>query len=762
MPTKQRQSLAVGNGIIQPLKTSAELSQKRYVVAGSRAYVVGMQDGSFPPLGWHIRGEMGGVWAPPLKLLDGLTVELQGRPLPPAGRFYRYPETVAFDYEIPLLNLTIRRTDVVPEGIPGVIFRWHVQNNGDQAQAVHLAFRICIHPLLAHPWGRTEIESQMHDPAFRFQTDLQIRDEHTCLARVASLNRYVAVWLSPAPTRFSTQPVETYAPMSRLHNIPEAVSVGLYELTCTVPAHSHCTVSLAAAGSLTGEAEAFEALSQLTGKMQQWIGARQADYQNALDHSHLSTPNDLINRAFYWSKANLRMSALEAPGIGRGIAAGYPDYPWWFANDGCYAIPALLTVGQFDLARDHLYLIARKSEEANHGSGKIIHELVTDGTVTFGLNADPGNTSETALFAIAVYLTWLWSGDDDFLQALYPLVRKGLLKWLAGTQMDSSGLPLGYGNDEEPGWGPWRLDVACYSVKAFEALVHMAQYLNDRAAASEAGMRANLTKKSIDRYFWVEEQGLYAYSLSGDEKSPLPPFGSSVPMECSLAPLAKAMRCFSRLESPEFNTEWGFAHPEWLNTYPPMTIGTGILAVAEANYGRIDKSIEQVQKIARHIQVEFPGALPEFAPPYPDHEYPFWQPNLFQTWGAYGLHWPLIRSVFGLQPAAAEKLLTIVPHLPSSWPGCRLDRVEIGGHTINIAVNKDGPSYEVQVENCPQDFRLILGLVLPRRKAVKQAYLNHKPSPYQSRHQWGTSTVVYIELHPPNTQTMQWKVELES
>jgi hypothetical protein len=35
---------------------------KRYVAAGDRAYVVGVQDGTFPPIGWHISGHMGGVW----------------------------------------------------------------------------------------------------------------------------------------------------------------------------------------------------------------------------------------------------------------------------------------------------------------------------------------------------------------------------------------------------------------------------------------------------------------------------------------------------------------------------------------------------------------------------------------------------------------------------------------------------------------------------------------------------------------------------
>ena len=50
------------------------LNMKRYVAAGDRAYIVGVQDGSQVPdvslnpngIGWHIKGQMGGVWAHPI------------------------------------------------------------------------------------------------------------------------------------------------------------------------------------------------------------------------------------------------------------------------------------------------------------------------------------------------------------------------------------------------------------------------------------------------------------------------------------------------------------------------------------------------------------------------------------------------------------------------------------------------------------------------------------------------------------------------
>ena len=54
------------------LSTNDRLQDRRYVTAGERAYVMGFEDGNFYAQGWHITGEMGGVWTQPLKLVDGV------------------------------------------------------------------------------------------------------------------------------------------------------------------------------------------------------------------------------------------------------------------------------------------------------------------------------------------------------------------------------------------------------------------------------------------------------------------------------------------------------------------------------------------------------------------------------------------------------------------------------------------------------------------------------------------------------------------
>ena len=58
------------------LKGKKEYQHTSYITAGDRFYAIGAQDGSFPEIGWHINGEMGGLWNHPIKVADGFQLHL--------------------------------------------------------------------------------------------------------------------------------------------------------------------------------------------------------------------------------------------------------------------------------------------------------------------------------------------------------------------------------------------------------------------------------------------------------------------------------------------------------------------------------------------------------------------------------------------------------------------------------------------------------------------------------------------------------------
>jgi hypothetical protein len=63
------------------------LKDRRYVAAGDQAYVMGFEDGRFYAQGWHVTGEMGGIWSEPLKFVDGVWFGVDDQWLEPATRF---------------------------------------------------------------------------------------------------------------------------------------------------------------------------------------------------------------------------------------------------------------------------------------------------------------------------------------------------------------------------------------------------------------------------------------------------------------------------------------------------------------------------------------------------------------------------------------------------------------------------------------------------------------------------------------------------
>ena len=54
------------------LSETTRLPERRALVTGTQAWAMGTADGRYPASGFHTRGEMGGVWLPNLKLLDGM------------------------------------------------------------------------------------------------------------------------------------------------------------------------------------------------------------------------------------------------------------------------------------------------------------------------------------------------------------------------------------------------------------------------------------------------------------------------------------------------------------------------------------------------------------------------------------------------------------------------------------------------------------------------------------------------------------------
>src|SRR5215213_11038762 len=131
---------------------TVRLEDRREVAAGTRAQVLGFQDGRFYANGWHITGEMGGIVTPPLKLLDSLSFGVNGDWVGPATRFtsgWGYTR-----YDLPSVDgLQLRRTDVVPDGVRGALLGLKLTNPSKNKKTLKVMVDAHSELMTQYPWG---------------------------------------------------------------------------------------------------------------------------------------------------------------------------------------------------------------------------------------------------------------------------------------------------------------------------------------------------------------------------------------------------------------------------------------------------------------------------------------------------------------------------------------------------------------------------------------------------------------------------------
>jgi len=748
--------------------STTDLAAKRYVAAGDRAYVIGAADGSFAPMGWHIHGEMGGVWAHPIKLLDGYWFALDGTWMPGAERYttglgfsqLEFPETD---------GLSVTRTEFSPDGSPVVLIGLHVRNTHGGARDVALTMDVRSELMGAYPWGWT-----MPGAGEANGADVGSFDDQGRLAFSEEGSAYHAlVGASPAPATGDVSD-DFWGPVPEASR-PDWVEFGNGtggELTwnLSLGRHQETTVWIAVAGSHVAGDEADTALAGALAHPDQLLAQKIDSRRELLRQSRVDLPDAGLDLAFDWAKLNMAdlrrtVTNLELRNVdeGRafpepvatlasasGVGAGFPDYPWLFGTDGAYTSFPLVASGQAATAVSHLRTIRDVSVALNGDTGKVVHEVVTDGSVYFGSNTSPGNSNETAEFAVAVDLLWRWTGDDAFADEMLPFITRGVQLLFGTLDADGDGWPEGFGMVERGGMGSEKLDVTAYTFEALGALERIASARGDDATAAWAAERAAALQAAFVGAWWMPGITRYADSLcnAGDEADP-PPNAVNVctapdtqlqqqhwinatPMEVRLGPTDLAHAALDSIET-ELTAPCGLYHtgpgggPDGAGELKCWTLPTSVMAVAEANYGRLgpNQAILFMDSIASLLDLETPGALPEIAPS-PDYDpfADFRDRAMFQqAWSAYGVQWPVVHSILGIDPNIPAGELSVVPQIPDGWPGASIENLRVGDGDVAVNVRRHGHRFVTEVE-APQGLSLTIGYALPAGAEVGRVRLD--------------------------------------
>lgn len=736
---------------LQELMTDVEsISGRReyltspFLSAGDRLYLVGHQDGRFPDLGWHVTGEMGGIWDHPIKLMDGFAagLETEGQVicLTAADTFINYPFANKHIYVAVVPGLKVERFQFVPDGEEAVVVEFTFVNEGTAPRDLNFIFDVMVDLRPVWLGERTGMEDG---------ADFSYWDEATgYMVAKDSLNDWFAVWgstVAPASNRAGSANCD-YERRGRGVNATLTFPV-------SVPPQGKAVLPLVIAGSYTSLAAAQETVKRVLENKRSMLQRKKDRYSNIAATARLTIPDKAMEQAFRWTKYNVDWLIREVPQIGRGLSAGSPDYPWWFGCDSEYALQGVLATGRTDIVFSTIELLNQLSERTN-GNGRIIHEASTNGAVF-----NPGNINETPQFASLVWTVYQWTGDLAFLEKMYPVVRKGLSWLLAENDADSNLLPDGFGMMEIHGLDSEMIDVAVYTQKAFADAAKMAEVLNEPAQAEAYRQYAEQLKEVINTDFWVPAFNSYADFIGTAGQAVhliddatvradtldkpwaveelkatkaviagYPPTSKqgfvvhhnwvvNTPMETGIADTVKALAALEmggRFVNPfgVFVTgidrdesagtdEGSFAAGKKVFSYTGavMTLPTGVQAIAENNYGRPDAALDYLQRLTRSFSFALPGSIYEVSPDFG---------MMTQAWTVYSFAVPVVGQFFGIRPRAFDKSVDVRPQMPASWEEASLENLKIGDNSLNISYQKQGEKLRLTFGQSREDWKLML------------------------------------------------------
>ncbi len=730
------------------LSNNGSNKRKPYVTAGYRSYIIGNQDGNFPDMGGHVPGEMGGLWAHPIKLMDGFWFKIsnaesgKGSWLGEADGFINYPHGNELVYSSTPDQVSVSRFQFCPDEQEGIVIKYTLKNLSDDTK--HLTLDFAVKTDLSPVWFSKETG------VYDYPDSVMWDEQQGIFSARDSVHPWYAVWGSslPATRHASGKDVE----------IPETTKgPGVKAMTSyavTLNPHETASVVFFVAGSDQKSESAFTVYQDIKKNYASLLETKKSRYQTLLERARISIPDKRLQQVYDWVKINTDWLVRTVPEIGTGLTAGYMEYPWWFGCDNTYALQAVLATGDMELAKNTLRLLLKKSMEAN-GNGRIVHEISTNGAV-----ANKGNTQETAHFIMCVARVYEYTGDIDFVREMYSYITKGINWLLTDMDRNKNMFPEGYGIMEVLGLNAELIDVSVYTQQALESASLLAAAMKDTAAQMHYNQLAGTLKDKINIDFWDEANTSYCdfygttkeaattcggaleqlkrdkrlsdsatvkirdyYQHLKDSFSRMPVQSRgwitnknwviNTPMETGIAPRERALRALDIIREKNCGPYGPYLHAA-IDRRHMMTISTGVQAVAECRYGRMDQALWYMNKIAETFGRTLPGSISEMMPDY----------GCFtQAWTNYGIAVPLIRYMFGVVPDALNKQATITPHFPTGWDSVGICRLPVGDNLLSFSREKSGGEVKYTFTQQKKEWKIIFD---PACETGTQYYLNGK------------------------------------
>lgn len=699
------------------ISVKTKSTKPMYVCSNERIKLIGTIDGYFPDFGHHKEKEMGGLWLHPIKLLDGFWLKFTDHTSVTADSyiisdsFENYPHKNIFTYGNSLGHtpITITRTQIAPLETNGIVITYELCNGDKEARDISLSF--LVRTDLSPVWLSEELG--IYDGEDRMEYDSSIDAYH---GKDSDNPWHVIIGASEKADE--SEIGQFFGPEITNGN---GVSLRLtYHFR--MEGKEKKQLQFYVAGSDCSKEECEEQFTLL--KSDRDFEKEKVEYYNHLiGKTKLTVGDTNFETIFDWIKVNTDWLIVNTSKYGRGIAAGIPEYPWWFGCDSFYTLQGVLAQGDYQLCRDTLSLILKYSKELN-GNGRIVHEITTNGG-----SPNLGNTQETAHFITMVWKYYEWTNDIEFIKEAYDYINLSI-QWLLEQDDDGDLFPTGYGIIEIAGLNMEMIDSAVYTAEAYSCYAKICTLMGNLEKAEEYELLGERAKDAINTKLWEEEVGLYCDAYASwnminhkmdvilaqleaakekdtkeyierilEERKDLGDeecgwllnrnWIINTPMETGLASREQADRALEVMHTSEFIGPYGM-YLDGLTQTATMTISTGVMAVAQARYGYSDRALDLIERIFLSFSKSTPGAISEMSPDYG---------CFVQAWTVYGAVVPVVQYFFGIMPQAMENKIYFNPSMPKRWEKASLEQVRVLDGEISVYYERQNGKDVFRIKN---------------------------------------------------------------
>jgi len=704
-------------------------------------------------LGWHVEGEMGGIWNHPIKLMDGFTnsIQMDGSSycLDRADQFINFPFGNKHVFESTIPELQVSRFQFVPDAIEGLIVAYTFVNKSDKKQSFDFNFSGYTDLMPVWLGERVGMIDDVDNLNF---------DELRQAWRGKDGSNEWFVLFGANQISIHSETADNNCNYSPQGNGDSANLKYQFDLK----AGQSTTIHFYIAGSYESQEKVEKTFDLLSNYGETYLKDKIKHYEKIASHSKISIPDKELEKSFEWVKYNTEWLVRDVPEIGRGLGAGMPDYPWWFGVDNEYTLKGAIATGRKDLVYSTIELIHKLSQ--TNGNGKVIHEVSTNGVIF-----NPGNINETPQFASLIWWVYQWTGDRAFLEKYYPFIKKGLIWLMEENDEDGNLFPDGYGMMEIHGLESEMIDVAVYTQKAFSDAAQMAKVMGDTAQSESYQQTADQLKEKINKEFWVEEFNSYA-DFIGTTAEALQMIDAAIiradtlnkpwaveelkatkkklstyprnkkqgfvlfhnwvvntPMEMGIADPEKAIKALDK--GSKFVNPFGIfvtgidrddssesadgkfeGSKVFSYTGAVMTLPTGVQAISENNYGRPDEALNYLKRMTSSFGFALPGSIYEVSPDYG---------MMTQAWNLYSYAVPMVTQFFGINPDAEKKVIHIRPQMPNAWGEAKIENVIIADNNISMEFKKEGNEIQIVIAQENGDWEVHLDPSFYKAKSIK-------------------------------------------